>query len=327
VVIECSDRAGAINSDTTHLTATVKPRKKKNKTFKPVRNLLEYVAFQCLRLVVACLPEPVITRFSRLLGDVVFFLDRRHRKIAKTNVSLVMNTPADSPETKALARASFRNLVRIAAEFVRMPTVVYDHGSQRQILTEIKGREKVDSALSEGKGIIFVTGHTGNWELMGAYVSSVIAPLTIVSIPFRNPLLNNYLSKRRHSYKQKLIPKKGALLHLARTLKKGEVVVLLVDQHAGRNEPKLDFLGFPAHTYITPGALAARFNVPVIAGFCYREGPGFHYKVYFEDPIYTDPAGDPQEEALRVARYANEKIGKFVRAHPEQWLWMHRRWR
>lgn len=304
---------------------SVKPRKKKKKPFKPARDLLEYGLFLFLRSFVTLMPPPVLRGFTRRIGDLAFLLDRKHRKTAIRNVAQVMGYPEDSEDAKSLARASFRNLVGIAVEFVKMPKTL--KCGPDEVILEVEGKEKVEAALAKGKGLIFVSGHTGNWELMGAYTSSTIAPLYIISNPFRNPYLNKYLKKRRNSYRQELVLKKGALMSIARTLKKKRTVVLLVDQHAGRNEPKLDFLGIPAHTYITPGAMAARFGAPVIAGFSYRVGSSFQYKLYFEDPIYPDQERDAQEEAIRIAEYANEKIGNFVRAHPEQWLWMHRRWR
>jgi KDO2-lipid IV(A) lauroyltransferase len=89
----------------------------------------------------------------------------------------------------------------------------------------------------------------------------------------------------------------------------------------------LDFMGTPAHTHTAPQALAVRFQAPLVAGFCHRVGKEFKYRGYFESPALPDPEADPESEVLRLARYANDAIARFVRQHPEQWLWMHRRWR
>ncbi len=104
-------------------------------------------------------------------------------------------------------------------------------------------------------------------------------------------------------------------------------MAFIMDQHAGKDEVKLDFLGNPAYTYTGPARLAVRFQIPIIAGCCHRKGSDFRYKVYVDDPVYPDPEKDPEEEVLRLTQHANESIGRFVMKRPEQWLWMHRRWK
>lgn len=298
-------------------------KKKRFKALKPLRNRLEYGLFLAVRKLVTTVPQKWSFALSRAVADLLYIVDRKHTRVARRNIAAVYQLPYDHPRTKALARESIRNMARLIMEFILLPEDLEEAG----VVTDVEGWEKVDNVLENGKGFIFVAGHIGNWELLGAWVSATRIPISSVANPFRNPYLEKLLTQRRKRYRQNIIHKEGALLKIAKVLKKGGVVAFLMDQHAGKEEEKLDFLGIPAYTYTGPARLAARFNIPLVPGCCHRKGSDFRYKVYVADPIYPDPEKDMEEEVLRLTRRANEAIGDFIRHRPEQWLWMHRRWR
>jgi KDO2-lipid IV(A) lauroyltransferase len=300
-------------------------KKKRLKALKPLRNRLEYGLFLAVRRVVTTVPRKWSFALARGVADLLYIVDRKHTRVAKRNIAAVYRLPEDHPRTKALARESIRNMARLIMEFILLPEDLEE--GEGRVVSGVEGWEKVEKVLEKGKGFIFVTGHIGNWELLGAWVSATRIPLSSVANPFRNPYLEKLLAQRRARYRQNIIHKEGALLKIAKVLKKGGVVAFLMDQHAGKEEEKLDFLGIPAYTYTGPARLAARFQIPLVPGCCHRKGSDFRYKVYVADPIYPDPEKDVEEEVLRLTRRANEAIGDFIRHRPEQWLWMHRRWR
>jgi KDO2-lipid IV(A) lauroyltransferase len=301
-------------------------RKGKYEARSLTRDLLEYGAFRVMTDFLSLLPERLALGFGRRLGDLYYLVDKKRRNIAFRNIDMILGLPRESEDAKRIARGAFRNLIQVVIESLRMPEDL-DGPAGDRIFKKLEGQGKVEEALARGKGLIFVTGHTGNWELMGAYTSSVVVPIHAVSRPARNRFLSRLYVKHRTRYRLKMILKKGALIKIARILREGNVAGFLVDQYPGSEEVKVDFMGVPAHTHSTPAAMAVRFKVPIVAGFCYRTGLGFEYEGYFEEPMYPDPERDPQEEVLRLTRRTNEAIERFIRAHPEQWLWMHRRWR
>ncbi len=293
---------------------------------RPIRDFLAYGLFASVLKLLPILPTCWALSLGRFVGNLLYFIDLRHRDVACRNIARVFALDRDEPDTRKLARSAFRHLGQVAVEFALLPDDLGEKTYGRPLLA-MDGVENARKAYELGRGLVLVTGHTGNWELLGAYISRHVAPFAPVTRTFRNPYLDAYIRRRRARFYPEIISKKGAVKKAARMLKRGGVVAFLMDQHAGSSEPKLDFLGIPAHTFLTPGALAVRFRTPVVAGFCYRVGSGFDYKGYIEAPLFPDVNGDPMEEALRITRYANEAIGRFVRAHPEQWHWMHRRWR
>ncbi|MHC4941495.1 MAG: lysophospholipid acyltransferase family protein [Planctomycetota bacterium] len=301
-------------------------RKGKYQSRSLTRDILEYGAFRILSAFLTTLPESVALGMGRRIADLYYHLDKKRRNLAFRNINMILGLSPESEDAKRIARGAFRNLIQVIIESLRMPQDLLGPAGKR-VFKKLEGREKVEKALADGRGLIFITGHTGNWELMGAYTSSTVVPITAVSRPARNRFLSRLYVKQRERYRQKMVLKKGALLKIARVLREGRVAAFLVDQYPGSEEVKVDFMGVPAHTHSTPAALAVRFQVPIVAGFCYRTGTGFEYEGYFEDPIYPDPERDAQEEVLRLTKCSNEAIERFIRAHPEQWLWMHRRWR
>lgn len=142
-----------------------------------------------------------------------------------------------------------------------------------------------------------------------------------------NKRLDRYLAERRGDYALSVIPKDGALSKVARLLRAGENVVMLMDQHAGRGGLWVDFLGTPASTFRGPAELSVRFGVPMIGAFGIRVSPSPRFELEFLPPLYPDPAADRQAEVLRLTRAVNADIAERVRRYPEQWNWLHRRWR
>jgi KDO2-lipid IV(A) lauroyltransferase len=297
---------------------------------RPVRwrDGLEYALFHGLRFVARALPLDKGLAFGRRLGDCLYALDARHRNIAKQNLALVWKRPVEDAQVRRGARSSFRHLGQVAAEFALMPST--PAGNWDDLIEDLEGADRLQEAAAAGNGIVFVTGHTGNWELLGAGVSARIMRLHCVAQSFYNPLLESFIRRKREGFGQVLLPKKGAVRAAARVLKQGGAVVFLMDQHAGRRAPKLPFLGVPAHTYAAPASLAVRFGAPLVAGFCFRTEEGssrIRFRGYFEKPIFPDASRPVEKEVLRLTQGANDAISRFIWAHPEQWLWMHRRWR
>ncbi len=283
-----------------------------------------YLVFRGLQQLLRILPEGVSFAAARALGRLWYRLDGRHRRMARANIARVHRWSVDDPRTKELARASFSHTVQVAAEFLLLPPDL--EGRDGKPVVELADLEKVRPLIDSGRGMIFVTGHTGNWEILGASFSSRVAPLSVVYRELDNLHIERYTRRRRESFDQTMIGKKGALSAAARVLKRGGNLALLLDQHGGESEPVLDFLGHPAHTFSTAGVLSVRFQVPVVVGFCYRIGKGMVFRMYFDDPVLPLSGGSESDEVMRITRAVNGSIERFVQAHPEQWLWMHRRW-
>jgi len=169
-------------------------------------------------------------------------------------------------------------------------------------------------------GSVLVTGHFGNWELYGAAFGHAGIRVTPVGRAPERHWFATRLDRFRRSLGVETIEKENALPLAMKALRRGAAVAFLNDQAAGRHGIALPFLGLPAHTFLAPAALAAKFQVPLYAGYSTRVGDGIRYRCWSE-PV--EPGPTVEETTLRC----NEILGGYVRACPEQWWWFHRRFK
>lgn len=285
-----------------------------------MRKILGLLAFFALSLPFAVLPSNPAVRAGGLLGLLVCRLWRKRRLIALANVRAASQSGhlhlPESPE--ALVRENFRNLGRSLVELIKIFYGIGDHivGGVR-----VMGMEHFEAARAKGRGVIFVTGHCGNWELMAlALAKAAGSGLGVVARPIENPYLNRLVEKVRRRYGSTVIYKKGALRAVISTLKSGGSVGILMDQSVLPEEGVLiKFLGRPAWTSRMPAALAKRTSSPVLPIFIRRSGEGHEMRIYPEVEISGDEAG----VTARLSGY----LENYIKENPAEWLWIHRRWK
>lgn len=260
-----------------------------------------------------------------LLGLLLYYVWKSRRTIAVDNLRECADrgalSLAQSPEE--VIRENFRNLGRSFIEIVR----IY-YGTGRGILDKvvIKGTENFEKARAKGKGVILITGHCGNWELMGIVSSYKVAPLSVVVRPLNNPYLNAFLQKARSRFGNRVIDKKGALRVLLSTFKEGGCVGILMDQAVLPDEGYVtDFLGRGAWTSKMPALLARKTGAPAVPAFIRRTVEGHEIMVY---PELALSSNSNQEEAVKEdTKLFSGFIEDYIKENPSQWLWMHRRWK
>ncbi|HYA32020.1 MAG TPA: lysophospholipid acyltransferase family protein [Thermodesulfovibrionales bacterium] len=262
---------------------------------------------------------------GELLGLLLYYVWKSRRTIAVDNLRGCADRGAlsltQSPEE--VIRENFRNLGRSFIEIVK----IY-YGTGRGILDKvvIKGIENFNKARAKGKGVILITGHCGNWELLALASSYKVAPLSVVVRPLNNPYLNAFLQKARSRFGNRVIDKKGALRALLSTFKEGGCVGILMDQAVLPDEGYVtDFLGRGAWTSRMPALLARKTGAPAVPAFIRRTGEGHEIMVY---PELALSSNSNQEEAVKEdTKRFSSFIEDYIKENPSQWLWMHRRWK
>jgi KDO2-lipid IV(A) lauroyltransferase len=188
-------------------------------------------------------------------------------------------------------------------------------------MVRLENEHYFETALKKGRGAILVLPHLGNWELGGVAVSRHGYPLSSIARPMENRLLNRHLDSLRSEQNQIIIAKYNASARMAQELKSNRLLALLVDQHAGSKGLWVDFFGRPASTVKSPAILSLRYRSPIIPLKVVRDN-GRH-RVVMTEPIYPDQFRTVEELTQAFTR----RIELFVREHPEQWFWLHRRWK
>jgi Kdo2-lipid IVA lauroyltransferase/acyltransferase len=172
-----------------------------------------------------------------------------------------------------------------------------------------------------------LTGHYGNWEILGYILATLGFETTSIARPLDNPYVNEWLLGVRERRGQRILAKKGATEEIPGILQSGGAVGFIADQNAGSKGIFVDFFGRKASTYKSIGLLAMEYQVPVIIGYARRVGQKFHYKIGTQDIIYPADWKDRDDPLRYITQRYTSAIEAFVREDPGQYLWVHRRWK
>ncbi len=287
-----------------------------------MRYRLEYTLVSLVALAIRLMPWGVVRAAGRLLGTLFYLFDRPHRRVAVENLSRAF--PARTPaEVRALARGVFRHFGAMLFELLKFSTLPPDRMLER---VEFEGTERVRQGHAKGRGVLFLTGHFGCWEINGIVHALHVAPIGVMARRLDNPYLNALLERVRQCTGNWVIYRKGGLRRMLRTLDGGHGVAILIDQHMhGPEAVPVDFFNRPAATTTALGSIALRTGAPVIPVFTVPL-PSGRYRVIYEHQV--EPPADDSREALRqFTQRCTDVLEMYVRRYPTQWLWMHRRWR
>lgn len=282
---------------------------------------LQAAVFLICSLPLSFLP----VKTGELFGLILHRLWKSRREIAtdnlKRSVALHAISLPHSPEE--VIREHFKNLGRFFIEIIK---IYYGRGKGILRETTIRGLENFEQAKAKGKGVIFVTGHCGNWELLAIAFSFHVTSFSLVARPLNNPYLNALLEKARSRFGNRTIYKRGALRAIISTLRTGGNVGILMDQAVLADEGfVIDFLGRGAWTSKMPALLARKTGAAVLPGFIRRVGKGHEIVIYSEIDLSSLSNHElaVREDTQRFSRF----IEDYIRLNPSQWLWLHRRWK
>jgi len=297
---------------------------------KPIIWALQIAVFYIFTLVMSAIPERHINSVGRRVGLFMHYVLAKRRKIAIDNIRQALpfmkrhpawSCPWETPEE--IARETFIHLGISLVE-----TCHFYHGKGDNIIDaiEVRGREHYDAARSKNKGLVFVTGHCGNWEVVALAFSRLFNDsMSVIARRQNNPYLNSMVEKMRMHYKNSVIYKQGSLRQIIGVLKKQGVIGILADQAVFVEEGVLiEVLGRKAWATKAPIIIAQKTGVPLVPAFIHREKDRHVITI---SPEYI-PSGGMSEAGIQsdvqaLSRYLED----FVCAHPQNWYWVHRRWK
>jgi len=277
-----------------------------------------------LRAFIAGIPQAYIVRVGRLLGILVYFVDARHRRIVRRN--LQFTHPELSQESiRILSRRVFQNIGITFLEICQMTCF-----SREDVLRKvrIRGKDNLDNAVKSSKGIIIISGHLGNWEMGPLLVSCYLQkPLVVVARKIHPEMLDRWIHRLRVRFGNIVIDKKRALPKMARTLNRGNILGLLIDQGTKLSRGiEVKFFDQTANSTPAPALLARRYDSPVLPAFCIREADA-GLTLVIEPPLVLKRTDDLRADLQENTQIMTSAVEKAVREHPEQWFWFHKRWK
>ena len=274
----------------------------------------------CLRL----LPLWAQLWLGRRLGDLAYWILPGRRRVARQNLTLAFGRERNTEELAGLCRRSFQHLgmmaVEVSAFLLTPPSVLLSRVS-------VEGMEHLRSAMGRGKGALLLTAHFGNWELLAACHVLTGFRLSVVVRPLDLPTLDRVAARLRTRTGVELIDKHNALSGVLSALRRQWMVGILLDQNASRREGVfVPFFGVPASTSRGLALLAFKTGAPVVPVFIRREPDGCH-RVIVDPPVPLSPTGDRERDLGEATAAFTRVIEAKVRQWPEQWFWVHRRWK
>lgn len=290
-------------------------------TGEALRHRLEVGLYRLAMGVIRAFPHPAARPFGRRLGDLAWALAGRRRRIAVANLEGAF-PERGGRECRRLARESFRHLG--AAVCDALSASRFDLVELCRRLT-YEGFEHLQVARSRG-GCFGLTAHLGCWEIAAHVTGAYFPPLQVVGRPLDNPWLDRDLQALRARFGNALIPKRGAARRILRAIGAGEMVGMLIDQRVRPPEGvRVPFFGRPAVTTPLLAQLSLRTGAPVVPIFCFPEPRGrYHYLVR---PAIEPPANGGEEAVAALTRRYLGVMEEEIRRRPEQWMWMHDRWK
>lgn len=283
--------------------------------------MLSYYLLKIMSFIACLLPRSLAELVGRALGALCWpLVPAKRKELARRQIAACLHT--DEAETRRIARASAVRFGPMLMEVLRFP-VIRRHIEQ---YVRVEGLEKLQKVMKEGKGAIIATGHSGNWELMGGAFAQYGIPLVGVAKKQKAAGADRFIMEYRTMIGMHITYTKG-VREMFDMLKKGWFIGLIMDQDPSRHDGiVIDFFGQPTNTVAGPASMARFQNVPIFPAFMHREADGTHTLVVY-DPINVEKTKDKRADIRRTTQLLNDDIERHIRQYPEEWFWLHDRWK
>jgi Kdo2-lipid IVA lauroyltransferase/acyltransferase len=289
-----------------------------------MRRKLEYAAAWPFIKILGLMPRPLSRAFAIAIAQVVYLLHFRLRQVGMRNLAMVFPEKSE-PERRRILRGVFTSLGRQLAELCQFPKYTPENIDE---VVVYDGLENYERAYAQGKGVLFLTAHFGGWEL-SAFAHSLHGHwLHIVMRPMDNEYLDRLLQHYRTMHGNKTVNKDDFVRGLLAAMKAGETVGILMDTNM--TPPQgifVDFFGIPACTASGLARIALRTDAAVVPGFTIWDPALQKYRLRFDPALELIRTGHLEADIAANTQLFTKVIEDYVQKYPDQWLWVHRRWK
>lgn len=282
--------------------------------------MMYYVALAVSRIC-CLLPAAFCEAAGRLLGEILWpFVPSKRKRMAEANVRMCL--AVDEAEAQRIVKASAMRFGPMLFEVLRFPVLQ----KNMQTVVEIEGAEHMREGLALGRGGIIATAHSGNWELLGGALAHAGFPIVGVAMKQKEAAMDRFINDYRRMVGMH-ITYKSDVREMFQMLKEGWVIGLLMDQDTNRRDGVvLDFFGRATNCVPGPASLARFKDAPIFPVFITRQADGTH-KVIIHKAVFVERSGDKHEDIKKTTQQLTKIIEAHVRLHPEEWFWLHDRWK
>jgi KDO2-lipid IV(A) lauroyltransferase len=286
---------------------------------------LQYVALRLVSMLLHCWPVNLNLKTAKLLGNLLYRFDRKHRERALANLRRSFPGMSEG-ERDHIARRSMQEIPMLGVE-VLFTTRLVRIDTWTKYVELHNFRDVVALLLRKDQGLILLTAHYGNFEILGYVLALLGFPTSSIARPLDNRYISEWLFGVREKLGQKIIVKKGATQEVVDVLERNGAIGFVADQNAGSKAVFVDFFGRKAATYKSIGLVAMQYRTPVVVGYARRVNDEFRFQVGAQDIIYPEDWEGQQEPLKYITQRYTKAIEDFIREDPSQYWWVHRRWK
>nr|CBX28459.1 hypothetical protein N47_G37830 [uncultured Desulfobacterium sp.] len=262
---------------------------------------------------------------GKILGAVLYYFDVSHRRTVKRNLKFIYPEWKDE-KIRTISKQVFQNFGITVFEIIQMYFL-----KKKNILSNIhiiRGEEYLRKAIDGSNGVVLASAHIGNWESAALFVPCYYGK-SVVSVARKidSAIINKVALKMRTRFGNSIINKEGALPEMTRTVRSGNILAILIDQNTTASEGVvINFFGKKVTATPAAAMVAIRCNSPVIPAFCIREKNN-QLGIIFEPPVKITRTKSLRDDLITNTQAINDVVEKIIREYPDQWLWMHKRWK
>lgn len=287
------------------------------------RRYYVYYLLKTGMFIIGILPRKIAMLIAGFLGKCAYASVKKYREISLDNLRKVLG---DEPERNALiTKTVFMNLAKNAVDWIKLSFC--DKKYLDSLISEVTGIEHMEEALKKGKGLIFLGSHFGNWELLPMYFYSRGYKGAVMARRIYFHKYDKFIMRMRNKFGAKMVYRDSSPKDLLKMLKRGEVLGMIADQDIDSVEGVfVDFFWKPAYTSVAPVKLALATGAPLMPGYIVRKKDDT-YKIVLEKPIELVQGENKEKDVKKYTQLWSSILEKYIREYPDQWVWIHRRWK
>lgn len=288
-----------------------------------MKNRIEYILFVFFSWLFRLIGLNLSRKFAAFLAIVFFYLIPIRKKVVINNLKIAF--PENDIHT--INKLSFKVYLSFLITFVEILSIPYLKRKEIINAVECSNPELIVEKYNEGKGVILLSSHFGNWEYIAISVAMQInLPFSVVVKPLRNNLVYQWMNKARTRFGNEIVPLGISIRKTYQTLKEKKIVALVADQRGPAEGIRVNFFGTKVSVYSGPAALALKTGAPIICGIPVR-GKDYKYRTTLVEISQSDLPDNEEEKIREICQRYTSYLEKVIRENPEQWLWMHKRWK
>jgi KDO2-lipid IV(A) lauroyltransferase len=288
-----------------------------------MKNIFEYILFLSFSKFFQLLGLNLSRKFSFLIAALFYYLIPIRKKTVLENLHNAF-PDYDERKLKSIAFGSYKSFAITLAEILYMPAM-----SREDIKKQVdcSNLDLIRESYEENKGVILLSAHFGNWEFMATSLPAQLnIPLSVVIKPQRNPYVTNWMNKARTRWGNEIVPLGISIRQTYQTLKDKKIVAMVADQRGPEESIKINFFGRDLTVLTGPAVLALKTGAPVLYGISVRQDD-YSYKSVMAEISKENLPESNEEKIKELSQRHMSYLEGFIRKYPEQWLWMHKRWK